>query len=73
MLARLRTLIDQVARSAEADAVLLRRFVTTRDSAAFAEVVRRYGRLVWGHCRHPLQSEADAACRGKSWSGFVGS
>lgn len=60
MTPRLRTLIDQVARSAEPDAVLLRRFADARDPQAFAELVRRYGRLVWGQCRHLLNSETDA-------------
>lgn len=57
---RLRTLIDLVSASAEPDAVLLRRFAHTRDPQAFAELVRRYGRLVWGQCRHLLDSETDA-------------
>jgi RNA polymerase sigma factor (sigma-70 family) len=33
------------------DADLVRRFATTRDEAAFAELVRRYGSLVLGVCR----------------------
>ena len=44
----------------ETDAELLGRFAATRDEAAFAELVRRYGGLVWGQCRHLLPSEADA-------------
>ena len=57
---RLRTLIDLVSASADPDAVLLRRFAHTRDPQAFAELVRRYGRLVWGQCRHLLPTEEDA-------------
>lgn len=60
MTPRLRTLIDHASRLAETDAVLLRKFADARDPQAFAELVRRYGRLVWGQCRHLLHSEADA-------------
>jgi len=60
MTPRLRSLIDHVSRSAEADTVLLRKFAESRDPQAFAELVRRYGRLVWGQCRHLLAGEADA-------------
>ncbi|MFT3881099.1 MAG: sigma-70 family RNA polymerase sigma factor [Gemmatales bacterium] len=42
------------------DAVLLRRFRDDKDQLAFAEVVRRYGRLVWSVARQILPDEADA-------------
>ena len=41
------------------DATLLERFVTTRDEAAFAMLVRRHGRLVQSVCRQILRHEQD--------------
>jgi RNA polymerase sigma factor (sigma-70 family) len=57
---RFETLLKRAARPTEPDAELLRRFAAGRDEAAFAELVRRYGPLVWGQCRHLLFTEADA-------------
>lgn len=45
---------------AEPDALLLKRYARYRDEVAFAELVRRHGRLVWALCRNLLPSEADA-------------
>ncbi len=42
------------------DADLLRRFHEANDDAAFAELVRRHGRLVWAVCRHLTRSDAEA-------------
>jgi RNA polymerase sigma factor (sigma-70 family) len=42
------------------DAQLLHRFCRGRDQAAFEAIVRRYGRLVLGVCRHVLGHAQDA-------------
>jgi RNA polymerase sigma factor (sigma-70 family) len=49
-----------LAPAGDEDAVLLRRFRDEKDQLAFAEVVRRYGRLVWSVARQMLPDEADA-------------
>src|SRR5262245_42456760 len=42
------------------DAQLLRRFAVQCEEPAFAALMQRHGRLVWGVCRHVLRSEQDA-------------
>jgi RNA polymerase sigma factor (sigma-70 family) len=42
------------------DRQLLDRFLTARDEAAFADLVRRYGSLVWATCRRQLANHQDA-------------
>jgi RNA polymerase sigma factor (sigma-70 family) len=57
------TLLHAVARKADAltpDAELLRRFARAADHAAFEELVRRHGPLVWAVCRQALPDHADA-------------
>ena len=63
-----RSLLHIVLRHADAlgagegtpDAELVARFARTKDEAAFAELVRRHGPMVWSVCRHLLPDEADA-------------
>ncbi len=42
------------------DGQLLRRFAQGREESAFAALLERHGRLVWGVCRHVLRQEQDA-------------
>ncbi len=42
------------------DADLLERYVQDRADDAFAQLVTRYSRLVWGQCRNLLPGDADA-------------
>lgn len=56
-------LLHAVARKAEAitpDAELLARYLRAQDHAAFEELVRRHGPLVWTVCRQMLPHHADA-------------
>ena len=46
--------------SSESDGELLRRFLGTRDDAAFSELLRRHGPMIWGVCRHSLMCHAEA-------------
>src|SRR5262249_13309438 len=42
------------------DAELLRRFLAASEHDAFAALVHRHGRMVWGVCRNVLRHEQDA-------------
>ncbi len=56
----LRQLPDAGATAELSDGQLVQRFVTHREEAAFAALVQRHGRLVWGVCRRLLHREPDA-------------
>ena len=44
----------------QTDKELLKRFTTRKDEEAFAELVRRYGPMVFGVCRRLVRNEQDA-------------
>ena len=46
--------------AAVADAELLSRYTARRDEAAFEELARRHGGMVWAVCRQLLPDPADA-------------
>jgi RNA polymerase sigma factor (sigma-70 family) len=55
--------IAQVGRQIDAEAAdgdLLRRFIDSRDEAAFAQIVRRYGPMVYGVCRRVIGHQQDS-------------
>src|SRR5258708_30976485 len=60
LLRHLRSMTNPRALTEKPDALLLNEFVTHRDEAAFAALLHRHGRLVWGVCRHVLPREHDA-------------
>src|SRR5579885_2838635 len=51
---------DPAAAGPSADAELVRRFAAQRDEAAFEELIRRHGPLVWGVCRRALANRSGA-------------
>jgi RNA polymerase sigma factor (sigma-70 family) len=60
ILRHLRTVLEGEATRGLTDAELLQRFAVRREESAFAALVQRHGRLVWGVCRHVLTGEQDA-------------
>jgi RNA polymerase sigma factor (sigma-70 family) len=60
VLRHLRNLVVAQAAEEWTDRQLLDRFLTHRDEAAFAALVQRHARLVWGVCRHVLRHDHDA-------------
>src|SRR5262245_48447012 len=59
ILRRLLRIVDQ-KNADQGDLHLLKRFVTEKDEAAFAALMERHGRLVFGVCRSALDQEQDA-------------
>jgi RNA polymerase sigma factor (sigma-70 family) len=56
----LRQVVALAERLGDTDTELLRRFAERREEAAFAELHRRHGPLVWAVCRQLLPNPADA-------------
>src|SRR5260370_19410630 len=59
VLCHIRALVGPAPSGEISDCALLERFAAGRDQAAFAELVRRHGPLVWGVCRRLLRHEQD--------------
>ena len=60
MIRTLSTLRVAMAETERTDGQLLEAYAASRDGAAFAELVRRHGPMVWGVCRRLLASREDA-------------
>jgi RNA polymerase sigma factor (sigma-70 family) len=60
VLHHIRSLVVAQEAAGLADSVLLERFLTQRDEAAFEALVRRYGPMVMGVCRRVLRNPEDA-------------
>jgi RNA polymerase sigma factor (sigma-70 family) len=60
ILRHLHDLLDSATAQGLSDAQLLGRYAEHRDETAFATLVARHARLVWGVCRHRLHCDQDA-------------
>jgi RNA polymerase sigma factor (sigma-70 family) len=60
LLRSLLSFTHRLATRHEADSALLERYVSVKDAAAFAELVRRHGPIVYGVCRRMLALIHDA-------------
>jgi RNA polymerase sigma factor (sigma-70 family) len=60
MVRHLQRLVETETQRGWSDGQLLQRFALHHEEEAFAVLVRRHGRLVWGVCRHVLHHEHDA-------------
>src|SRR5713226_761890 len=60
VISHLRRTLCAGARAGTPDEELLEQFVTQRDEAAFAALLRRHGPMVWGVCQRLLAHRQDA-------------
>src|SRR5947209_1323444 len=60
ILRRIADLVEVETTRDLSDAQLLQHFAERREPGAFAALVQRHGRLVWGICQHLLRHEQDA-------------
>src|SRR5947199_651942 len=60
LLRQIHRLVGGEACAPSTDAELLARYATSHDEAAFAELVRRHGPMVWNGCRRAVRYDHDA-------------
>src|SRR5262245_21183215 len=60
ILRHIHRMLGSATDEARTDAMLLQRFAVQHEEGAFASLVQRHVRMVWGVCRHVLHHEQDA-------------